>query len=331
MEIRERELWLDSLKGFAIILVVFGHCIDGVYRMNLFTNYQSILEISHSVIYFFHMPLFFAISGYVFKKCLDSKTNISQYSLNLLVLYFVFASIQVAIQIIMGKSLNHTYSVNDLLMLPIVTIPPYWYVYVLAIYYIIWHGTEKRIGYKAVLFLSLLMHTFSILITSNNFEIHRVLYFSCFFIIGYKIDKSAFLEYIIPISIIIGIILKLLGRTMLSFPKLSDVLYTSFNMTIVFSIIFSFCFAFKRICLLNNRFLILCGQASLYIYLLHCYLTAGSRIFLSKMKCDNFYIYIVVGTFFGVAIPLLLYVNRNKCSILKYLFDPIKTLTTRKE
>ena len=52
---KERILYLDNLKGFAILLVVMGHCLQGSGGSN---------EILFNFIYAFHMPLFMAISGY---------------------------------------------------------------------------------------------------------------------------------------------------------------------------------------------------------------------------------------------------------------------------
>lgn len=49
-----RKLWLDALRGIAIILVVYGHCVQGWTEFFVFTSPVKI-------------PLFFAISGYLFK------------------------------------------------------------------------------------------------------------------------------------------------------------------------------------------------------------------------------------------------------------------------
>ncbi len=51
-----REAWLDRLKGLLIITVVIGHILPGPY--NTLDNWPS-------VIYLFHMPAFFIISGYL--------------------------------------------------------------------------------------------------------------------------------------------------------------------------------------------------------------------------------------------------------------------------
>lgn len=70
---KERIIFLDQAKGFAIFLMVFAHAI----AWNL-DNYQSVLFINSEqsnrniiagllwqLIYSFHMPLFFLISGYL--------------------------------------------------------------------------------------------------------------------------------------------------------------------------------------------------------------------------------------------------------------------------
>lgn len=55
---RNRIDWIDFLKGIAILLVIYAHTITGWRR---------------SVIFSFHMPLFFMLSGYTFRKTWHSK------------------------------------------------------------------------------------------------------------------------------------------------------------------------------------------------------------------------------------------------------------------
>ena len=57
---RDREEWIDIAKGIGIILVVFCHI-----KVSFLTTY----------IYWFHMPLFFLISGYLHRQP-DSLTEI---------------------------------------------------------------------------------------------------------------------------------------------------------------------------------------------------------------------------------------------------------------
>jgi acyltransferase len=55
--------WVDSLKGFAILLVVLGHIQTNHL---LFFNFDS--QTKDIYIYSFHMPLFFFISGFLFNS-----------------------------------------------------------------------------------------------------------------------------------------------------------------------------------------------------------------------------------------------------------------------
>ena len=57
----ERKLWIDSLRGVAMLLVVYGHCIHECAEYFVFTSPVK-------------MPLFFAISGYLFKTRRGNQT-----------------------------------------------------------------------------------------------------------------------------------------------------------------------------------------------------------------------------------------------------------------
>ncbi|MGA3080469.1 MAG: acyltransferase [Terracidiphilus sp.] len=59
----ERNATLDCIKGFAICLVVWGHCIQ---YLSAGSNEQYLQDPVFAIIYSFHMPLFMAISGYLF-------------------------------------------------------------------------------------------------------------------------------------------------------------------------------------------------------------------------------------------------------------------------
>ena len=60
-----RSLYLDIVKGFAIILVVYGHCID-YYSDEYISGNLFYSDELHKIIYSFHMPLFMLVSGYLF-------------------------------------------------------------------------------------------------------------------------------------------------------------------------------------------------------------------------------------------------------------------------
>ncbi|EPJ4139137.1 acyltransferase family protein [Klebsiella pneumoniae] len=60
-----RETWVDYAKGIGIILVVFGHANRGLYSSGIYIS-PEIYHYLDNVIYSFHMPLFFFLSGLFF-------------------------------------------------------------------------------------------------------------------------------------------------------------------------------------------------------------------------------------------------------------------------
>jgi fucose 4-O-acetylase-like acetyltransferase len=61
----DRENLPDILKGFAIILVVFAHCIQEGSGTEFSSNALYFSDKLYQFIYSFHMPLFMIISGYL--------------------------------------------------------------------------------------------------------------------------------------------------------------------------------------------------------------------------------------------------------------------------
>lgn len=59
----KRNVKVDFIRGVAIILVICGHSIGLVVKKPFFG--VNIGQVIHDIIYTFHMPLFFMISGYI--------------------------------------------------------------------------------------------------------------------------------------------------------------------------------------------------------------------------------------------------------------------------
>lgn len=87
----KRLAWVDALRAIAIILVVWGHQLKGITEFFVFTSPVK-------------LPLFFAISGYVFNlRNGDSKSFFNNWFLKLVVPWICLAMIPQIPRIFMGR------------------------------------------------------------------------------------------------------------------------------------------------------------------------------------------------------------------------------------
>ena len=61
---KERDLLPDILRGFAILMVVYGHYIQEGNGYDFSTDMSYFDDKIYQFIYSFHMPLFALIAGY---------------------------------------------------------------------------------------------------------------------------------------------------------------------------------------------------------------------------------------------------------------------------
>lgn len=70
----DRSEYIDIIKAFAIIFVVFGHCIQYGSGNEFFINMKYFDNVAFKAIYSFHMPIFMLVSGYLFKYSVQKRS-----------------------------------------------------------------------------------------------------------------------------------------------------------------------------------------------------------------------------------------------------------------
>jgi fucose 4-O-acetylase-like acetyltransferase len=67
-----RDAWVDYAKAIGILLVVYGHVARGLHNAGIHMDEASYTRVD-SIVYSFHMPLFFFLSGLFFFRSLNRR------------------------------------------------------------------------------------------------------------------------------------------------------------------------------------------------------------------------------------------------------------------
>ena len=141
MTMNRREFWVDNVKTIACILVVLGHFFQSMTKAEILPINDLYLWFNQSI-YYFHVPLFFICSGYLYQRYskVDTVTAWWHHVLKkLLVLgvpYVTFSIVTWVLKTLFASSVNNEIGglVNTLLVSPA---SPYWYLYALLFVFLI--------------------------------------------------------------------------------------------------------------------------------------------------------------------------------------------------
>lgn len=299
-----RKWWLDNAKAFAIFLVVFAHCITE-------TNGNVILDGTVSAIYGFHMPLFFMLSGYSFYLLVKKDgtlKNLIKHLLKIVVYYLVFSMIYIILNMIMSKFIFVHTEINytDILYLWYKPVAHYWYLYVLAIIYVIKIAKVSLLDDKKVkpAILSIII-TGALLIASpllrDIWQLSRIMKMLFFFELGYYAEwwMRKLVFYITPV---IGI---LCGYYIVAG-------YNYGTVDTYIEMIYAISISMFVICLFSNRlinrikYFTYIGTTCVWIYVLHSYCTSlMSNICKRLIGAEYIYTRIILSTIAGMVIPII--------------------------
>lgn len=327
---KNRQTWLDAAKGIGIILVVICHI-----KVTIFTPY----------IYWFHMPLFFMISGYLHKQpnyLKEIKTIIVKKTYRFLIPYFSYYFV---ILIIMKINFNMPLNLvwNDLKAILIGgeyltgCFGVFWFITVLyfteIVFFFIMYIPSITIRVLTVLMLYSISH-FSIIKIPCYWAVDITLYAILFYYIGFiikKINVELNWNHILVCSLGMNLVLVLLQVYEIIDYQLvmKNKTYNHFILDILIPV--SFCITILGVCwkCKNNtglKYLSLIGKYSLPIMYLHI---PVYYIFSERLSFRNASILFI---FLAIIIPIII----SKCffekvHILRFLFlgktDAIKRVS----
>lgn len=326
---QKRDKLVDCLKGYACFLVVFGHVIMGIRKSGIAGGgiYGIYLE---EFIWTFHVALFMFLSGYVYNitgewSAKGSRKNFLIHKfLNLGIPYLVFSAIYIIINSNIA-GVNNKNALIDILYLWKTPVAQYWFIYALLglfTLFTVLSGTLR--SWQITLTLSALYYLAPIFgVSFGSFGAS----FSMALVFGLGASVPSLI--IDRQKTIIKIIIILFQIFFVSFFVISDLcdLTCVKQISQILGITASIAFVslLARIQIVEKIFLFIC-KYSFPIYLLHTIFTAGIRIILFKMGIVCYFIHVLAGIAFGLAIPTITAYLSDKFLFIDFFFYPSKNI-----
>jgi fucose 4-O-acetylase-like acetyltransferase len=314
----QRIAFLDVAKGIGILLVVMGHCLGGLHAAGIVEE-TSIAWFAFYLIYSFHMPLFFFLTGsLVESRILSRPRQFLQSTITRIAYpYFLWGSVQLAVLSLASSVVTNPVSqplTEQLLSMLWAPPGPFWFLYALFFLHVIALLTVS-IGGKVLFLLAFAV----IYATSSAFPPVAGL-------ISSYVSGTDILFYVLGVSVG-GLLVGWRGNpdqpyacVLIAIIIFVAVVWVGWNTGIspdtytvtVLPAAFAGTGATLLLCRLDalreNRWLACLGRRILPIYLLHVMFVAGARILLVKgVHVDS--MAVVLPTIFlaGVFGPLIVY------------------------
>ena len=316
-EVRTRITWIDLVRGVAIVLVVLGHIItngqsSGILQENLWLKV-------HDIVYSFHMPLFFFISGYLAKYVKEEfKTNTKRFlrkEICLIIPYVVFSFLYLTSKVLFAGScaVVHSTSLSELFYIGIKPIGEYWFLYALIVFNIVGYmidviniiskGKEFRFLLLIIWIIGIAYSFTRILGDISLSGLSRCLPYLHYYIAGNIVKEFRLIhEKILNewVSLGLGLISVILLYYKL-FRGLSNNEMTIFTAYIIISFIIS---VFAQCECKSMEYI---GSNTMPIYLLHVFTIVVFKICWDRLNLNAEVLFVFFSTIISVAMPLIVY------------------------
>jgi fucose 4-O-acetylase-like acetyltransferase len=331
-----RVAWVDYAKAIGIILVVYGHVARGVVAAGIEMP-KRFFELTDSIIYSFHMPLFFFLAGMFFFKSYERRRNGLGFALSkvdtILYPYVLWSLLQGSIEAALSNHTNGTTSFADILSLVWEPRAQFWFLYALFLIFIlaaiIFAWVPKRAA-LAVFAVSTVLYVFQ----SSLPQGYVFAYISSefvFFMLGVVFEMYAVGEMFFRWTTL---------AALLVFAVLSQFLFhVHFGLTYLHYGLGSLIVSISSLMLVINishflalrpyRLVLSIGGSSMAIFLMHVVAGSGVRIVLQNVvRLESYVPHLIMGTAAGIFGPLLVLLLFRKAKF-RYAFSaPVSRLLT---
>lgn len=330
--------WIDFGKGFTILSVLLVHVMLGVVNSGVpYTAQQLWLPtVVIGFLFTYVMPVFFAMSGYVYKPVKTWQQFFKKNGQRLISLGVPYIGFNVVMYVVklFGKD---KLTLSDLLSIWNQPIAYTWYLFALFGIYVLvdlYHLVGLPLWLQIILgFVTLTLVSFD---TIHIGLLSQVFRWGLPFILGIAIKECAILnrKYLIVLATGIFIISSVVAiRQYFMMIEAINVLDISL-LTVKISSVFVFLALYRLIGTEQNRWLTFIGKNSLIVYLVHVPVgTLVMKIIEWRVPglTVNYWLFMVVTLVITFALSLVAVLIANRFRVVNVVFQPIKVIASLRE
>lgn len=322
----KRDKLVDCLRGYACLLVVFGHVIMGIRKWGSIPTFEYPLE---KFIWTFHVSLFFFLSGYVYKitqkwKSKGTRTRFIAYKfIKVAVPYFSISIFYILINSLTAKT-NTSFSVTDIFSLWKTPVAQYWYIYALFMLLLLYAVLSKVCNdWIITVFLVLLAYIRTAM--GINVPLFGICLGHAFsFGVGVCLPDIQYFNRKKLLPLLIGV--HVLTVSLIFVFQMQDVALLKDYMRMIGIITSVSLIGVVAENKSIQKFLLFINKRCFQIYLLHTIFTSAIRIVLMKLSISEFYIQTLIGMVVGIVVPILIGEFCSKTVLLNIFFFQLKRL-----
>jgi fucose 4-O-acetylase-like acetyltransferase len=323
---KQRDIWVDDVKIIACFLVVLGHFFQSLVKSDILPDGFG-YRLFNDTIYYFHVPLFFICSGFLYQKystvrtLSQWKTNVLKKLLTLGVPYFVFSLATWLLKKLFSSSVNSQIEGLKETLFENPT-APYWYLYTLFFIFVITLTASNRVNAYILLIISTALKIMTILkIKTGVFAIDQTAQYLVWFVIGMLIAKE-----LIPLTGLLTGLITLSVFIVINFLQQFQVL-PSFR---GYDFIMGVMACYSIICIVHGltigrpqkRVWLLLGKYTMPVFLMHTLSAAPLRSVLIKAGIGNAAVHIVAGLIASFGFPVLVMIILEKLRPADFIVYP---------
>ena len=307
--VRTREKWVDDVKVIACILVVLGHFFQSMTKANILPE-NDLHKWFETTIYYFHVPLFFICSGYLYQKYSKVNSarswckNVLKKVLALGVPYATFTTATWVLKKAFSSSVNNQIGgLEDILLFHPTS--PYWYLYALFFIFLLTPTFKSAKMAVGGLIVAIAMKTIALRGGYSVYAVSTVLSNEIWFVLGMSVCAfNVQLKGKKVQGIICGLLFTILSIVVYVAEIHSGVVSFAMGLLACIAVILMTAGAEGGFC----RGVDFLAEYTMPIFLMHTLFAAPTRAVLLKLDIGSSVIHMVSGL--GISLEFFLYPNK---------------------